>query len=516
MPNGYHPQEPPQEQSQTRVRREPRVGICPGCRSARIRTRQRRHWRLIWRCQRCNRVFARPSRVHLSQARDVGRSPVYESRIARLESRARRKLGGRNGLSLGWPIWLAVGMVCSGVVVFWLVSNGKMSIVTPPSVTRSIPQLLPASERATTRPNLPTAANGGALRSPATSRPTIPISLPSQRHLEEKLYILELINGRRARAGVPPLELGSNNAAQLHAESSLQDCTSSHWGTDGLKPYMRYSLAGGYQSNGENGSGSDYCIKWSDGYRSLDPTEVEIREAMEQWMRSPGHRSNILDRWYKKVNVGLAWDRYNFKAFQHFEGDYIEFDSLPAIEDGILTLTGRARNGARFADEGDLMVQVYYDPPPHPLTRGQVARTYCYDLGLPVAGLREPATGGWYYSEQAFSTTHQPCPDPYDVDPEASAPESAYEADRFWQQAYAASHSTVETITVPWITALVWTADGDRFSVTADLRKVIGQHGDGVYTVLLWDRMNGEDAVISQYSMFHGVTAPETYSGDGN
>ena len=333
--------------------------------------------------------------------------------------------------------------------------------------------------------------------------------------------------GRKAiHAGVDQRTPGTGRGATVGARQQQRRPTPRRVVATGLhlvplgnrrpEAHMRYSLAGGYQSNGENGSGSDYCIKWSDGYRSLDPTEVEIREAMEQWMGSPGHRSNILDRWYKKVNVGLAWDRYNFKAFQHFEGDYIEFDSLPAIEDGILTLTGRARNGARFADERDLMVQVYYDPPPHPLTRGQVARTYCYDLGLPVAGLREPATGGWYYSEQAFSTTHQPCPDPYDVDPEASAPESADEADRFWQQAYAASHSTVETITVPWITALVWTADGDRFSVTADLRKVIGQHGDGVYTVLLWDRMNGEDAVISQYSMFHGVTAPETYSGDGN
>ena len=72
-------------------------------------------------------------------------------------------------------------------------------------------------------------------------------------------------------------------------------------------------------------------MKLSDGYRSLEPIEEEIREAMEQWMASPGHRRNILDRWHKKVNPGLAWDRYNVKAFQHFEGDYVEFDRLPTI-----------------------------------------------------------------------------------------------------------------------------------------------------------------------------------------
>ena len=78
--------------------------------------------------------------------------------------------------------------------------------------------------------------------------------------------MLELINEERVRRGVPPVELGDNWAAQLHVESALENCFFSHWGIDGLKPYMRYSLAGGYQSNGENGSGGGLCIKASDGY----------------------------------------------------------------------------------------------------------------------------------------------------------------------------------------------------------------------------------------------------------
>ena len=84
---------------------------------------------------------------------------------------------------------------------------------------------------------------------------------PHLKHIEAKHYMLELINVERRRAGVSAVTMGDNVAAQLHADSSLENCTSSHWGIDGLKPYMRYSLAGGYQSNGENGSGLDYCIK---------------------------------------------------------------------------------------------------------------------------------------------------------------------------------------------------------------------------------------------------------------
>ena len=126
--------------------------------------------------------------------------------------------------------------------------------------------------------------------------------------------MLQLINEERVRAGVAPVILGDNVAAQLHAESAMENCFSSHWGIDGLKPYMRYSLAGSYQSNGENAYGGNYCITAADGYGGLASIDEEIREAMEDWMDSPDHRANILRPWHKKVNIGLAWDRYNISA----------------------------------------------------------------------------------------------------------------------------------------------------------------------------------------------------------
>ena len=53
---------------------------------------------------------------------------------------------------------------------------------------------------------------------------------------------------------------------------------------------------------------------------------------MDGLMNSPGHRRNILDKWHKKVNIGLAWDSYNsYVGIQHFEGGYVEFDELPEI-----------------------------------------------------------------------------------------------------------------------------------------------------------------------------------------
>ena len=325
--------------------------------------------------------------------------------------------------------------------------------------------------------------------------------------------MLELINGERVDAGLSPVILGDNIAAQLHAEASLKGCFLSHWGMDGLKPYMRYTLAGGYQSNAENVLGLDYCIQWYENYEPLSGIEAEVREAMEGWMSSPGHRDNILRPGHRKVNIGLAWDRYNFAAVQHFEGGYVEYQQLPALEGGFLTLSGNVVDGATFTNARDLGVQIYFDPPPHELTRGQLSRTYCSGPGTPVASLRRPLTGNMYYLEDQFTTTYELCPDPYDVSPDAPPPGSADEAIEFWRRAYNASLSAPEeSITVPWVTALDWVAAGDRFSLSADIGDILKTHGPGVYEVAVWGHLDGERAIVSKYSIFHDVVPPDTYA----
>ena len=357
----------------------------------------------------------------------------------------------------------------------------------------------------------PTPESTATLSSTSTPVPILP---PHLRHIEEKQYMLELINDERIWAGLDPVVLGDNIAAQLHSDAALENCFSSHWGIDGLKPYMRYSLAGGYQSNGENGSGLDYCITSRDGYQSLASIEQEIRETMDGWMDSLGHQRNILDSWHKKVNIGIAWDRYNFKAIQHFEGDYVDYESLPSIENGILSVEGTVKDVVTVKGTYGLGLQIYYDAPPHMLTRGQVARTYCYDSGLLVAALRRPLTGSSYsYSEDNFQTRHDACPNPYDVPSSVDAPSSPNEATASWRAAlYASQGMPSKKISVPWITARYWDADEDSFEVRADLSNLLAEHGRGVYSLLIWGKIRTKDVVISQYSIFHDVVPPDTYS----
>ena len=363
---------------------------------------------------------------------------------------------------------------------------------TPPPISMPAPSMLPVAAPTP----MPTSA------STPTSAPT-PFVSPDLRHLEEKLYMLELINEERTKAGLQPVVLGDNDAAQLHAESALDNCFSSHWGIDGQKPYMRYSLAGGYQSNAENVLGSSYCIKASDGYRTMNTIEEEIRGAMDSWMNSPGHRRNILRTWHWKVNIGLAWDKYNFLVVQHFEGDHVEYSSLPNIRNGILSIEGTMKNGVTFNKDQDLSVQIYYDPPPRALTRGQLSRTYCYTYGRPIASLRPPLRGNSFYSEDVFVKLYESCRDPYEFPSEAPAPRSHDEARRFWQEAYAASQASEPiAVTVPWITASEWTASGDIFSVSVDIRHLLERYGDGVYSLFVWGPLGREDILVSQYSVF--------------
>ena len=361
---------------------------------------------------------------------------------------------------------------------------------------------------------LPDSATGEQVspesESPSLNSPAAVLSPgPSERHLEEKLYMLQLINDHREQAGLNAVTLGNNIAAQIHAEAALENCFSSHWGVDGLKPYMRYSLAGGYQSNKENGSGLDYCIRSFQGYRPLSNVRGEIEETMAGWMSSPGHRGNILDPWHLQVNIGIAWDRYNVAMYQHFEGDYVEYDETPAIVDGVLSFLGRTKNGLSFRRPRDLGVQVYYDPPPSGLTQGQVARTYCYDSGLRVAGLREPLTGNAYWPTSSYEETYEPCPSPYDVSADVPAPRSPGEAHRVWQEAFDASNGgPVRSIRVPWVTASLWVAKGEQLAVRADIGQVLESHGPGVYSMIVWGKHMGEDVVVSQHSLFYKVLPP--------
>ena len=311
-------------------------------------------------------------------------------------------------------------------------------------------------------------------------------------------YALQLINQARTAAGLNEVILDDNTAAQAHAEDMRANCFLSHWGTDGLKPYMRYTLAGGQQYSAENAHGSIFCPVNPSRYRQSTITE-RVHQAMVGLMQSPGHRRNILNRHHEKVNLGIAVEHPNFWFVQLFVGDYMEYATAPMILDGLLSLSGRVKNGAKISDTF-LGVQIYYDPPPRSLTRGQLHHTTCGNHGAIMASLRRPPGPNAYYSTHGYTQSGTRCNDPYDTPVDVPAASSASDSKVDIKVPY--QHEAV------WITATNWSTNNDSFAVSADVSNLLAQHGNGVYTILLWGEIDGERTPISEYSIF--VPAPNT------
>jgi uncharacterized protein YkwD len=129
--------------------------------------------------------------------------------------------------------------------------------------------------------------------------------------------------------------LSYNAAAQKHAQDMLDNYYISHWGTDGLKPYMRYTQEGGVNYEQENSAYSGFYINDNpNNYAPLNAKE-ELRKLQREMMSevppNDGHRLNILNKFHKKVNLGIATDGKRLALVQQFEGSYVEFTQPPAL-----------------------------------------------------------------------------------------------------------------------------------------------------------------------------------------
>ena len=106
---------------------------------------------------------------------------------------------------------------------------------------------------------------------------------------EKKVF--ELVNQERVKAGLPPLVLSDklNKAADSHSENMANQDFFSHTGKDGSQAWDRAEKFGyKYSRMGENIAA---------GQRT--PEQV-----VSSWMRSPGHRRNILSKDYTEIGIG--------------------------------------------------------------------------------------------------------------------------------------------------------------------------------------------------------------------
>ena len=205
--------------------------------------------------------------------------------------------------------------------------------LTPISVSTSPPTL-----ELTTPTPPPTSTATPAPTPTHTPEPTpTPHPNPNLRYSEEKQYALELVNDHRSGQGLLLLELGDNISAQIHAEHSLRDCHASLWSTDGLTPTAKYILAGGYQAFSTVISGGHYC---GDRDEKESITRATITGKIERLLKGGDYFADQIlaefnNKHYRKLNVGLVRDSHYTTAVFLLERDYIEYEELPVLEEGV-------------------------------------------------------------------------------------------------------------------------------------------------------------------------------------
>ncbi|MFF5705018.1 sigma-70 family RNA polymerase sigma factor [Streptomyces sp. NPDC012794] len=119
--------------------------------------------------------------------------------------------------------------------------------------------------------------------------------------------VVSLVNSERAAAGCGPLREDAQlrDAAQRHSADMARRDFFSHTNPDGADPGARTTAAG---------------YRWSTYGENIARGQQTAQAVMDSWMKSPGHRANILNCSFKDIGVGIhsgsggPWWTQNFGA----------------------------------------------------------------------------------------------------------------------------------------------------------------------------------------------------------
>lgn len=248
------------------------------------------------------------------------------------------------------------------------------------------------------------------------------------------------------------MTLDFNAAAQNHAQNMFDYSYAAHWDTDGLKPYMRYTLEGGLNSEAENvaystGSGN---INIKQELQSLEHTMM-YNDATSNW----SHRDTILSKWQKEVNIGITYDAKSVALDQQFEGDYLEYFQPPTLSGNILSLSGRFT----ISDVKLNNISVSFDNLPHAISPSELRNNdqyHHYSLGSRLGTILPPPPSGQVYNNLPANS----------------------------------------------VIASKWDVDqSGRFAIQADISPILAK-GKGVYTIVLVTIINNDPYNMTNYSIF--------------
>jgi uncharacterized protein YkwD len=211
--------------------------------------------------------------------------------------------------------------------------------------------------------------------------------------------LLNLINEERAVEKVPSVALDelATRVATHHAEDMVKHEYVSHWDREGLKPYHRYSFAGGVHATQENISAADntWSIKTADLLQ--DTSYLHVRLYQEK-PPNDGHRRAILAPQQTHVGLGIAIDKLRLRVVELFVAKHLEVSSVArkVKANDSFTFTGRLT----VPDTYLRVIEVFYEPLPEERTIEWLQQSKSYSLPSESVVLRPRVPPPFLYADR--------------------------------------------------------------------------------------------------------------------
>lgn len=166
---------------------------------------------------------------------------------------------------------------------------------------------------------------------------------------KDRKKIVDMINAVRVGIGLSPVTLDTDltKIAQDHTNDMIDRDFYAHVNPDGESPKDRRIRAGYMAEVGENLANAE-----------------TITGAMVGLLRSPGHRSNILDENWTKVGVGIGTDKNGYLLItEEFSGEALTPDQADEIKNNLMISFNENRKKESIAQlvEDDTLTQIASD-----------------------------------------------------------------------------------------------------------------------------------------------------------
>jgi hypothetical protein len=214
--------------------------------------------------------------------------------------------------------------------------------------------------------------------------------------------LLKMVNKERASAGLTQLELDdlACKVASEHASDMASRSFLSHWGTDGRKPYHRYSFAGGTAAVQDNCSSAD-DIESITSKSVLQVVQDMHQSMIEEVAPYDGHRKTILFPQHTHVGFGIALQGHSVRMDELYVARYVEIDPIPRqVKPKAKILLSGKLSRKHILSGAD----VYYEPMPSPPDIKWLREPRSYGMPEPEERLYPRLPAGDSYSDGSQGT----------------------------------------------------------------------------------------------------------------